>query len=163
MLMLFGLIWLPGLLEATCSLLFLPHSPECTFLASLSLGSAARQPTDSSPLVMSPCLTTDPWGRMTEKAVVGKRMAQNMEGIGGQVRAHLYEHSPPVPSGPASFSSCLSEGPREGPARKATEGLCCSLGTSSRGPWVVERMQAGGDGAGGEDRPQPSLDPGGAA
>lgn len=31
MLMLFGLIWLPRLLETTCSLLFLLYSPECTF------------------------------------------------------------------------------------------------------------------------------------
>ena len=56
MLMLFGLIWLPGLLENTCSLLFLLYYPEYTFLASLSLGSSARQPTDNSALVMSPCL-----------------------------------------------------------------------------------------------------------
>lgn len=71
----FGLIWLPGLIETTCSLLFLLHSPECTFLASLSLGSAARQPTDNSPLVMPPCLTTDLWGRMTKMEVVGERTA----------------------------------------------------------------------------------------
>lgn len=65
-----------------------------------------------------------------------------------------------------SLAACL-RGPGKGHAGKGwaqellwgTEALCCSLGTRSRGPRVVERMQAGGDG--GEEGPQPSPDPAG--
>lgn len=79
MLMLFGWIRLPlrRPLETTRSLHFLLHSPERTLSASLSLGSAARQPTDNLPLVMLPCLTAHPGGRMTE---VGERTALKQGG-----------------------------------------------------------------------------------
>lgn len=77
------------------------------------------------------------------------------------VRVIPYEYSPPVSLRPASLTSGLSDGPWE---RQCWEGLVTGAPLEDRGlvllpwarprgPWVVERMQAGGDG--GERGPQP--------
>lgn len=101
---------------------------------------------------------------MTKVEVVGERTAWNMEGLSGQVRVPLTS----TLSLFLSLAACLRD-PGKGQAGKGwarellwgTEALCCSLATRSRGPWVVERMPAGGDG--GDGGPQPSPDSAGAA
>lgn len=107
---LLGLIRLLSLAETIFSLLFLLHLPKGTFLASLSLGSPARQPPESLALAMSPF---NP-----------RRLRNNLQN-GGDGRENGLKPAGCDRSGQAlsglcslvlhRVSGCMSEGPWEGP------------------------------------------------
>lgn len=80
----------------------------------------------------------------------------DMETVSGQVRAHPWKYALLwFLEGLHWVSSCMSEGPEEGPC---WEGPCVvPLGPGHGDPRVVERIQGGR--RGGESRPQPSPEP----